>query len=365
MTSPVSGLTELASLQLEQGDPDAARSTLALADEADRSRWELRWVAARIEVATGEPAAAEALLRGLWEEQPERAEVAHALGSFLAGKGRPGDARPPLQRAVELAPEHWLHHFTLASVLLELKETQAAIAALQQSLRLNPRHAPSYTTLARILMFQGRRDEAQRLLEGALPTVEQPALIEGLLGSLLAGNGALSEGLALLEKALAVLPGHSGFNADKARVLLSLGRLDELQAFCDTLERAGCASTPTRLALAEALEPSRPEEAFALYQQVVASDPGDWLAANAAGLLLLKGGAPGPETVQEARQLFETALDRSGGQVEPGLNLSMVLGLAGEIADALQLARQVAAVAPEGPVREEAERLIELLADVE
>jgi protein O-GlcNAc transferase len=358
-------LAALASVQLDQGKPDAARSTLALANEADRARWELRWVAARLEAATGEPDTAEALLRRLWKEQPDRAEVAHALGTFLASQGRHGDAKPLLQRAVELAPERWPHHFALASTLLELRETQAGVDALRQVLRLNPRHATSYTMLARVLMFQGQRDEAKRLLEGALPTVDQPALVEGLMGSLLASNGAFSEGLALLDRALGALPDHAGFNADKARVLLSLGRVDQLRAFCEALERTGRASTSSRLALAEALEVSQPQEALALYRQVVATDPTDWLAANAAGLLLLRGPAPSSEAMDEARELFELAFDRSGGQVEPALNYAMVLGLSGEIEDSLYLARQVVAVADEGPIHDEAQRLIQMLGDME
>jgi tetratricopeptide (TPR) repeat protein len=346
-------LAALASLQLERGDFAAARGTLARAAPEARAQWELRWVSTLMEVATGAPSA-EALLRQCWADQPERAEVAHALGDFLATGGRPKEAVPLLERALALAPSHWLYAFTLATARLEVGETQGAVDALNQALHLNPRHTASYTTLARVLLFQGRREEARQLLDAALPAVDDPALVEGLMGSLLAGDGALEKGLQLLERALEAHPEHAGFNADKARVLLSLGRDDELAAFCGALDAAGRASTPTRLAWAESLESSQPEKALTLYRKVLESDPANWLAANAAGLLLLRE----PEGAEEARRLLELALERSGGRVEPALNLARALVSLGEHEAGTKLARQVMAAVPSGPLHDAAARLL-------
>ncbi|TSC22695.1 tetratricopeptide repeat protein [Corallococcus sp. Z5C101001] len=350
-------LAALASLQLERGDFAAARGTLARAAPEERAQWGLRWVSTLLDVATGAPSS-EALLRQCWADQPERAEVAFAFGDFLAAAGRPKEALPLLERALALAPSHWLCAFTLATARLEVGEPQGAIDALDQALRLNPRHTASYTTLARVLLFQGRREEARQLLDAALPAVDDPALVEGLQGSVLAGGGALEEGLRLLDRALAAHPDHAGFNADKARVLLSLGRVDELAAFCGALEGAGRGSTPTRLAWAESLEPSQSQKALALYRQVLEADPADWLAANAAGLLLLR--EPGVETaaLEEARRLLELALERSGGRVEPALNLARALVLQGEHEAGTKLAQQVMAAVPSGPLHDAAARLL-------
>lgn len=350
-------LAALASLQMERGDFAAARATLARAAPAERAQWELRWVGTLLDVATEAPSS-EALLRQCWEDQPQRAEVAYAFGDFLAARGRPREALPLLEQALALAPSHWLYAFTLATVRLEVGETQGAIDALEQALGLNPRHTASYMTLARVLLFQGRREEARQLLDAALPAVEDPALVEGLLGSLLAGDGALDKGLQLLERALETHPDHAGFNADKARVLLSLGRVDELAAFCDALEGAGRASTPTRLAWAESLESSQPEKALALYRQVLEADSADWLAANAAGLLRLREPEVETAALEEARRLLELALERSGGRVEPALNLARVLVLLGEHEAGTKLAQQVMAAVPSGPLHDAAAQLL-------
>nr|WP_253894244.1 tetratricopeptide repeat protein [Myxococcus xanthus] len=313
-----------------------------------------------VEVATGEPAAAEALLRQCQADEPERAEVAHALGDFLAGQGRPLDALAPLKRVAALEPAQWMYAFTLATVQLELGQTKEAIASLQNALHLNPSHSASYTALARILLLQGQRHEARQLLEAALPVVNEPAWVEGLLGSLLAGDGALEAGLMLLERALSAHPEHAGFNADKAQVLLSLGRIEELVSFCEALEQSGEASSATRLAWAEALEHERPEQALELYRQLMESDPGDWLAANAAGLLPLRESAGEAEALDEAREFLSLALERSNGRVEPALNLARVLLSRGEVEAGRDLARQVIAAVPSGPLRAEAEQLLAL-----
>ena len=260
----VEALATLASLQLERGSLSMARSTLAQAAAADRSRWELSWVGALLELSTAEPAAAQALLARLWREHPDKAEVGYTWGNFLANHGHAQEARAPLTRAVELAPDDGLYHFALATVLLELDETPAATEHLKHTLRLRPSHTATYTTLARLLMLEGREDEARRLLETALPVVEEPALVQGLLGSLRVSTGELSEGLELLEKALIAFPEHPGFNADKARVLLAQGRTRELLTFCEDLERAGRASSPTRIAQAQALAPTEPQRALEL-----------------------------------------------------------------------------------------------------
>ena len=356
----VEALATLASLQLERGSFSMARSTLAQAAPADRSRWELRWVAAMLDVSESPPDAAQTLLARLWREHPDKAEVGYAWGTFLANQGLPDRAREPLTRAVTLAPDHGLYHFALATVLLELGEPAVATRHLQDTVRLLPSHTAAYAALARLLLLEDKAGEARRLLEAARPVVDQPALLEGLLGSLRVGEGALAEGLALLERALNVFPDHAGFNADKARALAALDRTAELLAFCDGLERTGRGSTPTRLVWAAALERTRPAEALTLYGRVMEQDPSDWMAANNAGLLALHG-SDAEAAPREARPLFELAFVRSDGRVEPALNLARTLALLGEKDKALHLAQQVVAAAPEGPLRDEARRVIRLL----
>jgi predicted CXXCH cytochrome family protein len=128
----------LATLELSQGDPEAARRALETALRI--APW---FVPAYVNLADlervlGRDEAGEALLRRALEVAPELAEPHHALGLWLIRAGRRDEALAELARAAALAPENARFALVHALALDDRGDRKAARAVLEAALARRP-----------------------------------------------------------------------------------------------------------------------------------------------------------------------------------------------------------------------------------
>jgi tetratricopeptide (TPR) repeat protein len=187
---------------------------------------------------TGNRQRAQEVAEQALERYPNRGGLKLALGTALATEpGKQQEAMSLLTEALELGvPEPGRVHLELGQILLDLGQTEEAIDHLQEAVRLLPDLPAAHYRLGNALRISGDLEGAKKALQDFQSLQKSQDKEEWGLKDVdtdfnqaqeLAFENRLHESLAVLNQVLEVHPGHSRAHALRAKVLSSMGRLDE------------------------------------------------------------------------------------------------------------------------------------------
>ncbi len=252
----------------------------------------------------GRLAETEQVLSKLRAEAPQAPDVWRLSGAAARGRGEPETAAAHLRKAVRLAPRHHEAWNTLGLALGDLDDAAGAVDAFEKALTLKPDFAPAAINLARrhladrapraaldvIAPFAGRAPQAAALHVRALREAEE-----------------VEAAFAAAEAALARWPGDARLRYGAGQCLLELGRPSDALTALEGVAEAGL--TPAHYARFAALARlHRFGEAERAVEAALAADPTDPAALHGAAQMRWMTGRG-----DEIAQVYETALERSGG----------------------------------------------------
>jgi tetratricopeptide (TPR) repeat protein len=179
--SPVSSRPESARQVLErvlaaeeQGDLKMAETLLAQAVTADPQNGELRWELAKLQLDRGDIDAAAAHLRYLVENDPADSRSYIRLAQMLYQQYRYGDADRLIELALERDPNH-AEALILKGTLNEVwGQDDRALEHYHRALLNNPSQVDALVRIAAIQLKRGRAEQAIPVLRAALESIGTP-----------------------------------------------------------------------------------------------------------------------------------------------------------------------------------------------
>ncbi len=277
---------------------DALSSAIKVAPDQPASYLEL----ARVRVASGDLDGALATLEALLEKIPENADAQNAIAQIQLGQQDWASLETSSKRILDSSPDHPIGHYLQGLLLQRQGDLDGAIKAFQQALDRAPGAVEPLLALARAYGAQGRFGEAEAAVRKLL--VENPNNISasGLLAEILEADSRPTEAIGVYEEIIR-------FNPQAPSGYLGLARLQERQednAGAIATLRKGIDATSRNdfmlFTLAIMLQKAQQmEEAAAVYEEVLASNPGADVVANNLAMLLLAG--PDASHAQRERAL--------------------------------------------------------------
>lgn len=333
-----------ASIQFEQGEPDAAitemRAIVGAAEPTDQTH-RIQVILARMLISNEDPVGARALveevlvqdaanvdalkLRSIWliedddpdaalvdlrtalGEAPRDPEIATLLAQAYQRAGQAELAAEQLARAVEFsngAPEESLRY---AQYLLQDGRSNLAVQVLEDSRRLNPTNFDVLRQLGEIWLTQRDFPRLVELRETllAINTAQSIRYAEELQAAILLSQNRSEEAIALLENQLVDTEDSTTTGVTIVLTQIRLGNIEEARNRLDGLLEADPENPSLRLLLGSML---LLEEDFAgaeaQYREVMADEPqAEEPVRLLFELLLIQGRS------DEARALIEQAVE--------------------------------------------------------
>jgi tetratricopeptide (TPR) repeat protein len=321
----------------------------------------------------GDLAAAEGLLVAL----PEKPSALHLMGVLRVRQGRMREAAEYLSKSVALQPGEAQAQFNYAKVLAALGRTDEAKRALEAALACEPDHAEAAQALARLLHEQrhfadaviawraflalrpadgaarlalggalfadGQETQATIELERALEDTSDPRLRADLHQALaLTLRRRPAEALAHLEKAQRLDPARSMLDRDRAALLEEQQRFAEARALYETMLAREPGNVRAQEAYSDLLYRMGDDEAFLSSCNLTApaSRTSEILLQKGRFLLSAKRGA-------EAEALYRGLLESNPEESEAALGLGLALLAQGAMAEAVASLEAAAEKRPE------------------
>jgi tetratricopeptide (TPR) repeat protein len=175
----------------------------------------------------GEQEGAIALIERALRVSPTNAAYANSLGLALLALGRPDDAEAALGRALACDPRLAEAHNNLGNARLRRGDANGAADAYRQAIAVRPDYAEAHANLAAALRHAGDLPAARTAIEQALALRPGYAGALSTLGLIRHEQGDYTEALAAYDQALALEPAHATARANRATLLLLLGRMEE------------------------------------------------------------------------------------------------------------------------------------------
>ena len=255
----------------------------------------------RGDAAAAEQAIAPLLMGGVSDE------AAPLLGAIRLQQKRAEEAAALLARARVLAPREARFAFLHGLALAGLERLEDGVAAFREAIRLEPKASAPWLALADALTRLGRFDEAQATLRKLLR--QEPENIQALtaLAAAAIDAGDPESAIAPLRRALSLTAEPKVKAALHNNLAVALGAAGKHQEALDGLDAAerllpAMANLDNRR-IDILHQMGRFEDCVALYEKLLARDPGDsWSQSGLAASLLQMGRA------QEAVAAFEAAL---------------------------------------------------------
>lgn len=319
---------------------------------------------------------------GLIAQGPEEA-LAEAARQRAAGD--PVAALAALDEALASHPANLFLHFNRGVLLADEKRYEEAIAALRRGLAFDATHAEARLTLAKVLVTSHQYEPALAEIDryadlaGPAPQGFDELYVRGLA---LRHLNRIDESEAALREALAIDPGHADALFNLGAVLAKRGALDEAVAYLrkaagldpsradaryqlsQALRRAGDSAAAQKeldefqrlrasqrqdaqvLNLMQSAERrmsrGRPDEARALYQQVIRQDANNIVAHLNLGIAYEQLGR-GPL----AEAMFRKVLELQPDHADAHLNLGLKLAGSGRFEAALASMAEALRLAPD------------------
>ncbi|HSO42908.1 MAG TPA: tetratricopeptide repeat protein [Rhodospirillales bacterium] len=175
----------------------------------------------------GDQAAAIRLIERALRLNPSNAAYANSFGLALLATGRIADADASFARAIAGDPALAEAHNNLGNARMRAGDTAGAIAAYERAIALRPGYAEAHANLAASLRRAGNLEPAGAAAERALTI--RPAYTGALctLGLIRHEQGEYEAALAAYDRALTLDPEHATTRANRATLLLLLGRMEE------------------------------------------------------------------------------------------------------------------------------------------
>ncbi len=168
-----------------------------------------------------------ALVRKAIGFAPGNAAYRNTLGNVLLALDNAEHAEASFRRAVDLDPGLAEAHNNLGNALLRLDRADEAVGCYRRALEIRPRYAEAHCNLGSALRKQGRLEQAQACYEKALAINPEYVTALSNLGQTLHERALYREALASLDKAVSLDPAHADAHANRAVLLLLLGRFAE------------------------------------------------------------------------------------------------------------------------------------------
>lgn len=192
----------LISIDVAEGQIDAARARVAGWRAAAPGDVRLTTLAARVELAAGAAAEAERLLTAVIERDPSQLDAYELLGRAYVTQGRTEDAIRQYEALASRAPEKATGARTMAGLLHEARGDRAAArAAYEQVLAGDPKAGVAANNLAWIHASENRLDEALRLAKIAQDSLRRRPEPEDTLGWVYLKKGFATQAIAAFERA--------------------------------------------------------------------------------------------------------------------------------------------------------------------
>jgi tetratricopeptide (TPR) repeat protein len=223
----------LALVLIDAGELDEARRCLERAIALEPGSIDARNNLGIVLQRLGETLLARDQYRSALALDPSNAATHGNLAAVLGELGEYGDALACAQRAIELNPELVGPYVYAALAEANLRRPDAALPWLDRALSLAPQSVPVLVMRAEILRQLDRAEEGVILLREA--TALQPGNGEAYnaLGLLFDAVEQGEQALSAFDRSIALLAQPAVAVANKAAVLLQLGRADEARVALD------------------------------------------------------------------------------------------------------------------------------------
>lgn len=177
---------------------------------------------------------------------PANAAYANSLGLALLARGQPDEAEASFVRAIARDPALAEAHNNLGNARLRRSDVAGAVEAYGRAIALRPAYAEAHANLAAALRRAGDLASAQGAAERALTL--RPDYVGALctLGLIRHEQGDYDAALATYDRALVLDPEHATTRANRATLLLLLGRMEEGWREYEWRWRAYGFTTPAR-----------------------------------------------------------------------------------------------------------------------
>jgi predicted Zn-dependent protease len=293
------GLALNAQLLQMEGRADAALAAARSALEMNATLATAQYVAGTIELDRGNVAQAEQAFRAVLQQDPQMKSANLQLARAKLAAGQAADAIP----YAEAAGNDQAARLTLARALIGAGQTARARAELQQLAAANPSATEPAVLLGSIELAAGELRDARLHADRALAV--SPANVDALL---LAARTALAahdaaDAERLLSRAAAADPRSFDAHLMLAQVRASRGDLAGARATIETIAARRPDVAQARTALGIVLEASNhPGDARTRYEQALALDPGEPIAANNLARIYAADDAKTTEAIELARK---------------------------------------------------------------
>jgi tetratricopeptide (TPR) repeat protein len=355
-----SALLGLARLHLAQHRPQEARPLLEKVLALHPDNPEARGFLARLRAESGKDEGALNELRALAKNPKAGFTEFYNLGhALLLVPGKESEAAQAFVQALKVQPKNPHATTYLGVAMWRQGQLPQALKCFKYAAQLAPRESLPLQLAAKVLVQQGDVGKAQLALQKALQRAPKKAEVhEEFIKLCLFANTPKTALNSVLELRRLAPTNPNGPYLQGLVMLLSGNVAEARRTFREALTLAP-RSWETRLGLARALlmgEPPEQPEALTLLQEAVELAPTEPGPVNELAVLYLAR----PETAARAKELLSRLL--AAHPDEPGANLNMALALVKtDKATAAQHARK-ALQSTEPHVREQAERLLKLLA---
>jgi tetratricopeptide (TPR) repeat protein len=289
------------------------------------------------------------------------------LGEALERVGQAEEAVAAMRAAVAITPEEPNYHVALAALLLRLGRPEQSRRAVEEAFRRDPAHPWALTVLSALERGAKNYESAAGAARRAI--VRQPESLRAHLDLVeaLQGGGRVEEALAALERASALkleasaLDLEPGSRALVARGFLALGKPQRAR----TEAAAAVAAAPTSFnawaTLGDAAAAAGDMEAAVdAWRRAVAQGPAPFGALLELGRALAAAGRS-----DASLGALAAALREAGENPSQHLELALAYARIGRPTEAAGEWKRILALAPGGPLEEEARRHLKLEAHEE
>jgi tetratricopeptide (TPR) repeat protein len=291
--------------------------------------------------------------------EPASAAGNAALGTLYLAYRLPALAEPCLARAAAIEPANVEHRYLLGVARFEEGRFELALADFEKVLAKRPRETAVMLYRAESLRRLGRLEEAAAGFAAVIERDPRSARARFGAGQVELRLGRPDRARVCFEEALNLEPKYGPARYALGQALRSLGRMDEAQAQLARAEKQP-AEPPADEALDKRLAALRTgavesknrgiemaragrfDEAIALFEQALRSDPGLAEAQAQLGAALLALGRD-----QEAAAALERAVGLDPGFADAHYNLGLLAHRQGRIEDAVARFEQAVALRPD------------------
>ncbi|HWZ85190.1 MAG TPA: tetratricopeptide repeat protein [Thermoanaerobaculia bacterium] len=276
----------------KDGQRDRAASLLKEAIALDANLWEARYDLGAILGNEGDLAGSEDSLALAAKLAPDSQDVAVALADVRRRRGEQKEAADGLADFVQDHPNAVEARTLFVAALRESGQIDKAIAEAREVLVRKPADASALAELSLSHLAKGEKEAAALLAKQALDSSPNSAVAHRATGLLDLANGDDAEAFAEFRKAADADPHDTTSRLNMGVVLLHAGAYSKAEEQYREILKVSPGDTQAEVGLAAALRgatdaahPQKLEEARALLEKVLASDPHETSALFNLGVL--------------------------------------------------------------------------------